>query len=185
MQPKLYSKVSLNDLHAAGVPAEGIAYLTTLLNLDESTPDKKVRMLWSPSVQLKMAKDGPTLMSWMLHHRWLPLWRLANMDLKKVDLEGAMLKRIDLSGANLFGANLKGAMLQEATLMGAFLYEADLTGANLLGANLAGMQLDKTIFDGANLLGAYYPKGPIPTGWIRVYGHLQKEGVRNAPNRRV
>ena len=86
------------------------------------------------------------------------------LDLKGVDLKGAILRsgsffRADLSGSNLAGAQairvkFVNATLVGANLDGARLYQADLTKADLTDASLVGTDLRLARLNSANLRGA-------------------------------
>ncbi len=86
------------------------------------------------------------------------------LDLRHVDLAGAILgdialERADLIEARLEGANLRWARLKGADLSGARLEGADLSlarleGANLVGARLEGANLRWSRLEGAKLWGA-------------------------------
>ncbi len=72
-----------------------------------------------------------------------------NADLRKVDLTKAQLQ-----GASLAGAQLQGAILHSARLQGAKLDRAKLQGANLNNAKLQGVNLDNANLQGATLSAA-------------------------------
>ena len=90
---------------------------------------------------------------------------LRGVDLRAVDLPGAVLFLANLENANLQGANLPGsylkvtnlynAQLQGINLQGAFLEKANLHRASLHGANLQGANLTLTNFQEADLQGAF------------------------------
>jgi uncharacterized protein YjbI with pentapeptide repeats len=79
-----------------------------------------------------------------------------NADLRKVDLTDAQLQGASLAGAQLQGAILDSAQLQGATLdwaklQGANLNKAKLQSANLDNATLQGATLSRTELQGASL----------------------------------
>jgi uncharacterized protein YjbI with pentapeptide repeats len=80
----------------------------------------------------------------------------AGLDLRYVDLrgavlEGAHLERAYLAGTHLEHAHLAGAHLEHAVLVGAHLERAYLEGAHLEHANLLGAHLDRANLGGAHL----------------------------------
>lgn len=75
---------------------------------------------------------------------------VAQVDLTKVQWEGADLQGANLEGVDLYTANLAQADLMNSKLGGARFWGANLTEAKLTGANLA-----KVRFAGADLTGAY------------------------------
>jgi uncharacterized protein YjbI with pentapeptide repeats len=75
-------------------------------------------------------------------------------DLRKVDLRDAQLQGASLAGAQLQGAILDGAQLQGATLDWAKLQGANLNNAKLQGANLDNASLQGATLSTAELQGA-------------------------------
>ena len=76
------------------------------------------------------------------------------IDLRAVDLEGAMLRFATLTEADLEGANLKGADLTHARLDRAKLIAADLTDAMLDHADLTAANLTRTVIMGCTFVNA-------------------------------
>ena len=82
--------------------------------------------------------------------------RMANLNLRNIDLRKAYLSEADLRGAklseaDLSGADLSRADLSRADLRGAKLSEADLSRADLSGADLSGVYLSETDLSEAKL----------------------------------
>jgi hypothetical protein len=89
-------------------------------------------------------------------------WRVNNSDVVP-ELRLAPLSRLNLRGINLQGAILRGAELSEAVLEGAELQGARLDGANLEGARLKGAHLEdaslkEALLGGADLRAAFLSK---------------------------
>jgi hypothetical protein len=91
-----------------------------------------------------------------------PVWYdqfTGGINLRGVNLQGAIMQRVNLQGAILVDANLQGAILQRANLQEARLHGANLQGARLWDANLQGAflvaaNLERAILKGADLRGA-------------------------------
>lgn len=81
---------------------------------------------------------------------------LSEVDMSKVDLDGANLSRVDLSGAYLKEADIRKADLSLANLTQAYLCKANLKGVNLCNADLILVSLS-----GANLIGANLNKARL------------------------
>ena len=82
--------------------------------------------------------------------------RMANLNLRNIDLRKAYLSEADLRGAKLSEADLSRAKLSRADLSradlrGAKLSEADLSRADLSGADLSGVYLSETDLSEAKL----------------------------------
>ncbi|XXX82611.1 pentapeptide repeat-containing protein [Sorangium sp. So ce134] len=86
---------------------------------------------------------------------------LRDADLRGADLRGAALFQADLTGADLRGARLAGANLSRARLEGARLDRADLSSARLIGADLRGVELAGANLRYAALVGAALDPGAL------------------------
>lgn len=84
----------------------------------------------------------------------LPDARLDYSDLKRANLDGSNLSRSIFAEADLSRAYLNGAILANADFDGAILIRAKLEGAQLSGANLSLADLDGANLIDANLNGA-------------------------------
>jgi uncharacterized protein YjbI with pentapeptide repeats len=76
---------------------------------------------------------------------------LINANLQYARLEGVHLQMARLDSAYLMRAKLKGAHLEEATLTGAFLMEANLDGALIIEADLSEANLEEASLAGTSL----------------------------------
>jgi uncharacterized protein YjbI with pentapeptide repeats len=92
---------------------------------------------------------------------------LANLDLRRIDLQGANLSGADLSRTLLQGADLRGARLDGTVLVGANLQGAKLQRAVLRGSKLADANLDRTILTEADLAEADL-RGAQHLTWAQV-----------------
>jgi uncharacterized protein YjbI with pentapeptide repeats len=85
---------------------------------------------------------------------------LVTIDLRQMDLRGAVLGPVSLNAAALQGADLRGARLVGVELEGAHLGHADLRGADLTSCDFH--EADVT---GADFRGAWLPADRMdPTG---------------------
>lgn len=107
---------------------------------------------------------------------FLPMWSMARVNLRGVDLRRAdlrcvclsgadlrevNLRRADLKRADLWKADLRGADLRETDLRWADLYEADFRGVNLWRADLRWADLREANLNEVDLRGV---KGIISRG---------------------
>ncbi|HYX13922.1 MAG TPA: pentapeptide repeat-containing protein [Nostoc sp.] len=88
------------------------------------------------------------------------------LDLRNINIRGAVLFKANLQNANLMRANLQGAILSEAKLQGVILTLANLQGAklpkaNLEDADLSEANLQEAILSEANLQGAKLPRANL------------------------
>jgi hypothetical protein len=91
---------------------------------------------------------------------------VADQELSRLNLDGAILLGANLRGANLADARMNGANLFEANLSGARLFHADLRGANLGKVKLSGAKLYEANLSGAILTEAILTKADLKAAWV-------------------
>jgi uncharacterized protein YjbI with pentapeptide repeats len=116
-------------------------------------PGGEATAVQAPGAQLReldlyrLNAQGADMSGADLHKAGLTEARLEQINFTDADLSEANLGKANLGRARLDGADLTGAILRAADLRGASLANANLKGADLTGANLEGADLC-----GANLL---------------------------------
>ncbi len=145
-----------------------VARARTLTALQRLNPERKVDVLWFLYESNLLDLHGNKQIVDVRDADWSRILlnesRLAQIDLREVNLSHAQMQGIDLRGASLQGALLYQVDLRGAILRGANLSEANLTQANLNGADLTG----------ANLKGADLSHADL------THAILQKSNLRNA-----
>ena len=149
-QPKSYSKFTRNAIVCIAVGL-GTYLCITIIN------HYRINNTWAIVQQENGGEDLREALEFLNTRRQ----SLANLTLRKanlegVQLEGAILNYSDLQSAILINANLEKAMMhkvdfQHANLRGANLSEAKLYYANLSNANLEGANLKNSILKDATL----------------------------------
>jgi uncharacterized protein YjbI with pentapeptide repeats len=150
-----------------------VARARTLTALQRLNPERKVDVLWFLYESSLLDLHGNKQIVDVRDADWSRILlnesRLAQIDLREVNLSHAQMQGIDLRGASLQGALLYQVDLRGAILRGANLSEANLTQANLNGADLTG----------ANLKGADLSHADL------THAILQKSNLRNATLQRA
>ena len=103
---------------------------------------------------------------------WLEGARLANADLRDLDLSGARLPYADLTNARLSDSCLKEAWLLGTAMVGADLENADLGQAILSEADLRAAVLRSAKLDGSFLSRARLQRAVLDGAWAR-HGDLK------------
>ena len=145
-------KITVEDLERLGACVEGISDFTKQYPSGFSED-------WTRAKQIEILKSPFRMwLQWAWTSGLVPMWSMANENLRNTNLSRVGLIKANLSGTNLNRTNLSGANLSGADLSGASLIKANLNRANLSGTNLSG----------ADLNGSLRCSNDIPIhGWVR------------------
>jgi uncharacterized protein YjbI with pentapeptide repeats len=135
--------------------SEARATLQSVLGTEQSTPTISLNalLLACADEMMTSTEEAP--------------WKLAGLDLRRLDLTGARLAHADLQRAKLSYTSLRRASLHHANLSdslfeGADLRETDLTHALLTRARITGARIDSTRFAASDLGSADLSRSVAP-----------------------